>query len=160
MDKDITTHKKIINYLESKSVTYQSLYHHETSTCDESARARGEDIRIGGKTLLLKDKKDYRLFVLSAAETFNSQKARKILQSQKLRFANKEELWELARVKSGALPPFGRPIFPLDLYIDHSVLNNDKIAFNAGLLTCSFIMNTQDWYETVKNSAKVVNFIK
>lgn len=84
---------------------------------------------------------------MSAALTFDSRKARQILGSQKLRFATKEELRELTSAVSGALPPFGRPVQDFDLYIDKSLLENEVIAFNAGLLTCSFIMNTQDWYQ-------------
>lgn len=139
---------------------YSSLTHEPTPTCEESAIARAEDIKIGGKTLLLKDKSDFRLFVLSAAKAFDSQKARKLLGSSKLRFASKDELKELVGVESGALPPFGRPLIPFDLYIDPSILDNEKIAFNAGLLTCSFIMNTQDWFNTIKAEAKIDCFTK
>ena len=151
-------HEKIISQLEDYKIDYKKVEHEPTPTCEMSARARGEEIKIGGKTLLLKDKKDFRLFVLSAALSFDSQKARKILGSQKLRFATKEELKELVGVESGALPPFGRPLLPFDLFIDKSVLDNEKIAFNAGLLTCSFIMNAQDWFKTVKDNATIENF--
>lgn len=34
---------------------------------------------------------------------------------------------------------------PFSLYADPSVLENEKIAFNAGSLTDSFIMASADW---------------
>ncbi|MCR9204424.1 MAG: hypothetical protein NXH75_07600 [Halobacteriovoraceae bacterium] len=160
MNTPDTIHQKIVSFLNEYDILYSSLTHDPTPTCEESAAARGEDIKIGGKTLLLKDRNDFRLFVLSAAKSFDSQKARKLLRSPKLRFASKDELKDLVGVDSGALPPFGRPLIPFDLYIDPSILDNDKIAFNAGLLTCSFIMNTQDWFNTIKAEAKVESFTK
>lgn len=140
---------KIIHLLNENKIKFKELDHRSTVTSEESAKARGEDIKIGGKTLLMKDKEDFRLFVLSAALQADSNKMRKILKSQKLRFATEEELKELAGVTKGALPPFGKPILPYDLYVDESILNNEKIAFNAGLLTKSIIMSVKDWKQLV-----------
>jgi Ala-tRNA(Pro) deacylase len=44
----------------------------------------------------------------------------------------------------GAVPPLGRPIPPFDLFVDDSILENEKIAFNAGSLTTSIIMSVED----------------
>ena len=73
----------------------------------------------------------------------------KILKTSKLRFATGEELYNLAGVTKGALPPFGREILPIDLYLDRSILLNEKIAFNAGLLTKSIIILVEDYLEMV-----------
>ena len=143
-----------------KGTRFEEVEHGETLTCEDSAAARGKDKRIGGKTLLLKDKSGFRLFTMSAALEFDSQKARRILSSQKLRFATQEELKDLTGAVSGALPPFGRPVQDLDLYVDQSVLDNEEIAFNAGLLTCSFIMNTKEWFELVGPHATLSSFTK
>jgi Ala-tRNA(Pro) deacylase len=141
-------------------ISFEEIHHDSSETCSMSAKARGRGKKIGGKTLLLKDKGGFRLFTMSAILAFDNQKARHLLGSQKLRFATKDELWELTGAVSGALPPFGRPLQDLDYYIDQSVLDNDEIAFNAGVLTCSFIMNTQDWYGIVKDHATVASFTK
>ena len=45
----------------------------------------------------------------------------------------------------GCVPPFGRPILDLDLYVDEALLHNDRIAFNAGSLTDSIIMEMEDY---------------
>lgn len=139
-------------------ITYRECDHEPTITSEQSAEARGEDIKIGGKTLLMKDKADFRLFVLSAAKQADSQKMRKILGSQKLRFATPDELLELAGVTKGALPPFGRPILPYDLYVDESIMENEKIAFNAGVLTKSIIMSVNDWRKII--DFKLCDFTK
>lgn len=128
-------------------------------TCDESAMARGEEKKIGGKTLMLKDKHGmYHLFVLSAALDADSNKIRRILKSQKLRFARDGELKEIAGVEKGALPPFGKGILPFDVYVDESILENDRIAFNPGVTTLSFIMNVADWLRLTR--PKVCSFAR
>ena len=45
----------------------------------------------------------------------------------------------------GAVPPFGKPIFELGLYVDKSVLENEYIAFNAGSLTKSIKLRVADY---------------
>lgn len=142
----MTLTEKIRSSLEEKRINYQERHHTPARTCDESARARGEEKKIGGKTLMLKDKNGaYHLFVLSATLEADSGKIRKILKSQKLRFATEKELKTLAGVEKGALPPFGRDILPFDLYVDHSILQNDRIAFHPGVTNLSFIMDVSDW---------------
>ncbi|MBW1780787.1 MAG: hypothetical protein JRL30_08590 [Deltaproteobacteria bacterium] len=132
--------------LEESRIDYQERHHAPSRTCDESAKARGEEKKIGGKTLMLKDQNGvYHLFVLSAVLKADSNKIRKMLRSQKLRFATDGELKALTGVEKGALPPFGRDILPFDLYVDRSILENRRIAFHPGVTTLSFIMDVADW---------------
>jgi Ala-tRNA(Pro) deacylase len=68
------------------------------------------------------------------------------LKVKKIRFATKDELFDLTGLVPGSVPPFGRPILPLELFADDLVGQQyDKIAFNAGSLTNSIIMATTDW---------------
>jgi Ala-tRNA(Pro) deacylase len=140
---DIT--QKIISILTENQIQFDEIDHGIAQTCEESARARGADIRIGGKTILFKDKRDFRLFTLSASLEVDSNRVRKILKSQRLRFATNEELQELCSVERGALPPLGKELYPFDHYLDKSIISNDKIAFNAGILTKSIIMSVEDY---------------
>ena len=115
-------------------------------------------VKIGGKTILFKGKSGFSLFVLSAALSVDSNQVRKILKSQKLRFATEEELMERVGVLKGALPPFGRDILPYDLYLDKSILENEYIAFNAAFLTKSFILKVTDYLKVV--SPHICSFSK
>ncbi len=141
--------EQIRKFLEENSVTYKEVDHAAAETCEMSAELRGENIEIGGKTLLFKDKQGFKLFVISAALQADSNKIRKILGSQKLRFAHAQELMEKCSVVKGALPPFGRPLQDFDLYIDESIFLNESIAFNAGVLTKSFILDIEDYKKLV-----------
>ncbi len=135
----------IRDWLDREGVTYRHLQHEPTFTSEQSAAARGEDVRIGGKALLLKTGEVFRLFVLSAALKIDSGAVRRRFGIRHSRFATKEELLEQTGLVPGSVPPFGEPILPFELYVDESTTRNDRIAFNAGSLTDSIIMSTTDY---------------
>jgi len=131
--------------LTREGVVYRTLHHAPTLTSEESARARGEDVRIGGKALVVKVGEDFRLFVLSAARKLDSVAIKQHFAVKKLRFASPEELLQLTGLVPGSVPPFGKPLLPFELFVDASILANEKIAFNAGSLTDSIIMPVVDY---------------
>jgi prolyl-tRNA editing enzyme YbaK/EbsC (Cys-tRNA(Pro) deacylase) len=126
-------------------VPYQELHHEPALTSAASARARGEDLCIGGKALVLKVGERVALFVLSATRKLDSAAIKSHFGVKKLRFVSAAELHELTGLVPGAVPPFGAPILPLALYVDPSILANRRIAFNAGSLTDSIIMAVDDY---------------
>ncbi len=135
----------ILCWLDDHGVPYRTVRHEPTRTSEDSARARGEDIRIGGKALVIRVGETYRLFVLSAARRLDSRAVREHFGQRKARFASAVELKELTGLVPGSVPPFGRPILPFDVYLDESILENERIAFNAGSLTDSIIMQVVDY---------------
>ncbi|MGB5137028.1 MAG: hypothetical protein WBP29_00700, partial [Candidatus Zixiibacteriota bacterium] len=54
----------IKNFLDENGIAYRSVHHEPTHTSEESAKARGEDVKIGGKAILMKVGDVFRLFVL------------------------------------------------------------------------------------------------
>ncbi len=138
-------YQKIIALLESAGVAFERKCHPPTLTSEDSARARGCELRIGGKTLLIRVDGTFRLFVVSAAKKLDSSKIKKLFSTKNTRFASREELGELTGLVSGSVPPFGEPILPFKLYVDHSIAGNEQIAFNAGLLVRSVIMPVADY---------------
>jgi prolyl-tRNA editing enzyme YbaK/EbsC (Cys-tRNA(Pro) deacylase) len=135
----------ICTLLTDKHIVFRTVHHQPTFTSEESAAARGEDIKIGGKALLMKVDNDFKLFVISAPLKADSKKIKHHCKAKSIRFATKEELLELTTLVPGSVPPFGRPILNFDLFVDSTIVENEKIAFNAGLLTDSIIMNTSDY---------------
>ena len=140
----MTIHTSIREWLQRESVAFREVHHEPTRTSEESARARGEELRVGGKALLIKVDADFRLFVLSADRKLDSGLIRTRFGAKKSRFASAEELMELTGLVPGSVPPFGAPILPFQLYTDPSVFENQRIAFNAGSLTDSVIMGIDD----------------
>ncbi|HEY3835856.1 MAG TPA: YbaK/EbsC family protein [Bryobacteraceae bacterium] len=146
----MTTLEKIRNHLRSQSIQFREVHHAPTFTSEESAKARGEDLRIGGKALLMKTGDVFRLFVLSASLKAESAAIREKFGVRKIRFATADELKELTGLVPGSVPPFGQPILPFDLYADTSVTANEKIAFNAGSLEDSIVLRVEDWVRAAK----------
>jgi prolyl-tRNA editing enzyme YbaK/EbsC (Cys-tRNA(Pro) deacylase) len=131
--------------LTTENIRFREVHHEPTRTSEDSARARGEHLRVGGKALLIKVDSTFRLFVLSADRKLDSAAIRQYFGAKKARFATPEELMELTGLVPGSVPPFGEPILPFPLYVDQSVFENDRIAFNAGSLTDSIVMPVEDY---------------
>lgn len=148
----------IKHYLDDKGIVYKTVHHEPTLTSEESARARGEDIKIGGKAIVMKVGDVFRLFVLSAARKIDSEALKRHFQVKATRFANAEELLDFTGLVPGSVPPFGFPILPFELYVDKSMLLNQKIAFNAGSLTDSIVMRLSDYLQVA--DAELFDFSK
>lgn len=133
--------------LRSNEVEFREVHHEPTKTSEESARARGEALSTGGKALLIKVDDRFMLFVLSAARKLDSDRVKRLCSAKKIRFATKEELLELTGLVPGSVPPFGPPILPFPLFVDRSIEQNERIAFNAGSLTDSMILSTQSYLQ-------------
>jgi Ala-tRNA(Pro) deacylase len=136
---------QIRELLAAARVEYREVHHEPTRTSEESARARDEDLSVGGKALVLKVDKTFRLFVLSAARKLDSAAIKRHFAAKKLRFATAAELEEMTGLTQGAVPPFGQPVLPFELFVDSSILANDTIAFNAGSLATSIVMAVKDY---------------
>jgi Ala-tRNA(Pro) deacylase len=137
-------------FLCERGIAFREVEHPPTLTSEDSARVRGERLAIGGKALLLKVDGDFALFVLSAARKLDNAAIRSELRARKARFATREEMWDMTGLVPGCVPPFGEPVLPFALYADPSILEQPRIAFNAGLLTRSFVMNIDDWIAAAK----------
>lgn len=137
--------KRIRGLLSDAEIDFKEIHHPPATTSEASALARGEDLKIGGKAIVLKLNEDYKLFVIAADRKIDSSIIKNYFGVRKLRFASAEELLRLTGLKPGSVPPFGKPILDIDLFIDSSVAQNEKIAFNAGSLTDSIIMSVTDY---------------
>jgi len=131
--------------LSNAGANFREVHHEPTRTSEESAKARGEELHIGGKALLIEGDEVFRLFVLPADHKLDSGAIRRELNLKKMRFATPEELNDLTGLVPGCVPPFGPPVLPFELCVDSAVTQNDLIAFNAGSLTDSIILSMSDY---------------
>lgn len=136
--------------LTEAGVTFREVHHEPTRTSEESAKARGEELRIGGKALADERDDGFRLFVLPADRKLDSGAIRREFGWKKMRFATPEELNELTGLIPGSVPPFGPPILPFELCLDQAATQNPRIAFNAGSLTDSIIVAMNDYLAIAK----------
>ena len=78
---------QIRDLLNKHNVAFREVEHEPTFTSEESAAARGEDLKIGGKALLMKSGDEFRLFVLPADRKVDSSAIRAELVIRKMRVA-------------------------------------------------------------------------
>jgi Ala-tRNA(Pro) deacylase len=133
--KDYEYKEKIFDYLNENNIQFDTDFEHIKAQ--------------GGKSILFKDKRSFSIFTLRADKEIDNKKVRKILNSQKLRFATADELMEVAGVISGALPPFGRPFIDIDHYLDKSILESEYIAFNAAIKGHRIRLKLSDYLKAI-----------
>ncbi len=140
-----TVLRSIRQLLDSGEVPYDETEHEAVRTAEEAAAARDCPVEMGAKSIVLKTDDVFRLFVLSGAAALRSSAIRRRLGVRRTRFATAPELFELTGLEPGAVPPFGRPILPLELYVDPGLLEHERIAFTPGVHTVSIIMASKDY---------------
>jgi prolyl-tRNA editing enzyme YbaK/EbsC (Cys-tRNA(Pro) deacylase) len=156
-----TLNQRVKELLISQQIPFKCLEHDAIQNCTHAAELRGTPLAMGGKSLIFKSSRGFSMFVLSAARQINSNRVRKILQQQKVRFANDAELFQLTSTVRGAVPPFGGRLFECELFIDETILANKELVFSCGSLTESLIMQVSDYLSVVNglrvNCAKPLN---
>jgi prolyl-tRNA editing enzyme YbaK/EbsC (Cys-tRNA(Pro) deacylase) len=140
---------KLKSFLDENNISYEFKEHEEVRTSEEAAKARGEDIKIGAKAMILKCDDRFVMFVLSAAKKIDSKRAKEILNVKSMRFATPEEVTQLTGCVPGGVPPFAN-IFGLDLLLDKTIVANEFMAFNAGERTKSLKLKTKDYLSLLK----------
>ncbi len=140
---------KIIHFLEQHHVEFQRKDHAPTPTSQDSARERGEPIKIGAKALLVKAGTEFVLCVLPADRRLDTKKVKTILNSKTLDFASKEELFEKTGLIPGAVPPFGN-LMGLKMIVDTALFEEEYMAFNVATLTSSLKIKTVDYRRSVQ----------
>ncbi len=133
------------DFLRRHGVEFAEKHHAPTYTSQQSAEARGESLSIGAKALVVKGDDRFWLLVLPADRKLDSAAVKQCLGVKKLRFADREELLALTGLVPGCVPPFGRPVLDLELLADTALLQEPKLAFNAGSLTTSIVMASRDY---------------
>jgi len=141
--------EKLKSFLEDNKVVYEYKEHEEVRTSEEAAKARGEDIKIGAKAMILKADDKFIMLVLSAAKKIDSKRVKQMLGVESLRFATPDEVTNLTGCIPGGVPPFAN-VFGLDLIVDRTIPLNEFMAFNAGERTKSLKLKTKDYLSLLK----------
>jgi Ala-tRNA(Pro) deacylase len=135
--------EKILSIFKENNVTYQLYEHEPVYTSQEAAKIRGVELKTGCKSMVLKTKDGkFVLANVSANKKIDLKKLERMLDC-KLSFASKEEVLQTTNCESGSVPPFGK-LFGLPTFLDESVLENDFVNFNIGMLTRSVKISKQD----------------
>ena len=142
-------HQQLVNLLEENQARYRVVSHVAAGKCEEVSAIRGTALGQGAKALVCKVKgnglKLHVLAILAADKQADLSLLAQHLGGLKASLASPAEVDELTGCVFGAIPPFS--FHPqLKLVADPSIFERyDEIAFNAGLLEKSVVMNAQDY---------------
>lgn len=147
----------ILRLLNKAGVDYQIVEHSPIRGAEDAAAIRGTPLEIGGKSLLFKVSGTDRfvIVVISGARRTHNPSLRRALGAPRYRFATRDELLALTGLSPGCVPPFGRPVFDVDLLVDAATAEQDQIAFSLADPTRSVIMATTDWLAVARPDAIV-----
>lgn len=161
--------ENICHLLDNKQVSYKLISHPECRTSEESAKARaqgGGGQITGAKAILMRISRkrndaEFGVFVLPGDRQLDSKALKKALKNQfadfkSFRFATATEMEQLTEgLIPGTMPPFASSIFDrIDLlYIDEELLERESVGFNAGCLTRSIVISSQNYLKTVSPQA-------
>ena len=147
------TFEKLTVLLDRQQARYRIMEHAGAGKSKEVAQLRGTELGQGAKALVCKVKgngiKQAVLAVLPADKQADLSKIAEYLGGTKASLASPKEVDELTDCVFGAIPPFS--FHPnLKLIADPSLLERyDELAFNAGTLGRSILLNTQDYARIV-----------
>ncbi|MGA2198585.1 MAG: YbaK/EbsC family protein [Nitrososphaerales archaeon] len=149
---------KLLDLFRKEGVEYQLYEHEAVYTSEDASRVRGVELRSGVKALVLKSEDGrYLLANLAADRKADIRKLQEAAKARKLRFASREEVISVTGCEPGSVHPFGG-LFGLSTYLDPSVLENEYVNFNIGLLTKSVRIRKDDLTRLL--GAAVVEFAK
>jgi Ala-tRNA(Pro) deacylase len=140
MEKEM---RAVLELFAKEGVEY-TLYEHEpVYTSEQAAAVRGVELRTGVKALVLKMKTGGFMLADVAADRRIDPKRLQELAKTKVRFATREEVVSVTNCEPGSVHPLGR-LFGIPTYLDRSVLENEFVNFNIGLLDKSVRIRMQD----------------
>jgi Ala-tRNA(Pro) deacylase len=142
-EDDVPLTARLQQWLREAGVVFELLEHAPVSTSEDAARVRSTPLEQGAKALVVRADDRFVHCVLSAHLRADNAALRAILGTRKLRFATREELYEVTGCAPGAVPPFGN-LFGLPVLMDETLCRNERVVFNAGSNAVSITMRCAD----------------
>ena len=141
--------RRVLELLKTEGLEYKLYEHEPVYTSEHASKVRGVELKTGVKAMVLKSTDHFLLADIAADRRLDFRKLEKLVQVKKLEFATKEEVIAKTGCEAGSVHPLGR-LFNLDTYLDQSVLENQYVNFNIGLLTKSVRIRKDDLVRILK----------
>ncbi|EOW4542548.1 YbaK/prolyl-tRNA synthetase associated domain-containing protein [Raoultella planticola] len=149
MPEKRNTHPQLLALLEQHQARYRVVEHEAVGKCEAVSEIRGTALGQGAKALVCKVKgngvNQHVLAILAADQQADLSRLAQHIGGSKASLASPAEVDTLTACVFGAIPPFS---FHPDLRLIADPLLFDRypeIAFNAGQLDKSIILNTRDY---------------
>lgn len=136
---------KLMEYLESKGVAYETTQHRPTFTAQQMAAEEHVPGMNVAKPVVVRADKTYYLCVLPACCKIDMDQLKTELGVKKLALADEEELARLFKdCALGAEPPFG-DLYGLETIMDTTLESDPFIVFQAGSHELAVRMDLADY---------------
>lgn len=148
-DNGVAVHEQLVALLKDNEARYRVMEHEPMGKCEAVSLLRGTALGQGAKALVCKIKgngvKQHVLAILAADQQADLTLLAQHIGGLKASLASPAEVDALTGCVFGAIPPFS--FHPsLKLVADPLIFERfDEIAFNAGLLEKSIVMDTADY---------------
>lgn len=154
---------KILHLLTANNAWHETFEHEPVRTSEEAASIRrGYTLQQGAKALIVRvrdtdNTRKFIMLVMPADKKLDSKKAKKSLRLKDISFASIQEVSDTTGgVQVGGVPPFGN-IFEIEVYVDPSLFDHEKIIFNAGDRRVSVAMKSEDYKRII--NPKIIEII-
>ena len=148
--------KKLMEFLDSEHIKYDTLTHAETFTAQETAESAHVSGKEMAKTVVVHLGGKMAMAVLPADQKIALAELREATGGERARFATEDEFRDLfPDCEVGAMPPFGN-LYEMEVFVAESLAGNDEIAFTAGSHAEVIRMSYADFDRLVQ--PKVLNF--
>ncbi len=141
---------RLKEFLDEKGVKYIAIKHSTAYTAQEiaaSAHIKGKEL---AKSVIVKIDGKMAMLVLPASYKVNFDELKEALGTEKVRLANEHEFKDkFPECEVGAMPPFGN-LYSMDVFVAHSLSEDEEIAFNAGTHSELIKMSYTDFEKLVE----------
>ena len=141
----------IYEVLNKLNIEYQMVEHEEVFTAEQSKHIKNMIEGVGGKTLFLKDKNNYYLYLLDDERQANLKFLSISLNIGRLSFGNEDELYDKLKLKKGSVTPLGiiNDNSSVILIIDKT-LKGKKILTHPNINTATVSIRYDDLIKFIK----------
>jgi len=136
----------LLNLFKEKGIDYTLYDHVPVYTSEEASKVRNVELKTGVKAMLVREKGTEEHFLLvdiAADRRIDFTKLEALAKVKHFRFATREEVLTQTKCEPGSVHPVGR-LFGIPTYLDNSVLENEFVNFNIGMLTQSVRISSKD----------------
>jgi prolyl-tRNA editing enzyme YbaK/EbsC (Cys-tRNA(Pro) deacylase) len=149
----------ILDLLKKKKMVFHYLVHKEASDSAQAEKETGFSCMEGIKSLILRKKKSGEniLACLLGHQKIDMHLLGNIC-GESLEFEKKEVILGKYGLSVGGIPPLLATFFPMETYLEESILECPEVIFSCGHPTQSIRMKTDDLLLLIK--PKIVSFAK
>jgi Ala-tRNA(Pro) deacylase len=135
----------LLDLFKKHGIEYSLYEHPPVFTSEEASRVRNVELKTGVKAMLVKEKSQdsFLLADIAADLRIDFSKLESLAKVNHFRFATSEEVLAKTGCEPGSVHPIGR-LFGIPTYLDNSVLKNEAVNFNIGMLTRSVKIQSKD----------------